>query len=116
MVLQQAEGQKLKEKKIRELKKGRLLTSNVRTIATTNIDIPKWWEKSSFSFLATKTQKIAAGATIRNMVNRRDLASGPKISLPWSKKVCIQNNQLWHYAIINYCEHERIKEKTLAMA
>lgn len=41
MVLQQAEGQKLKEKKITELKKGRLLTSNVRTIATTNIDIPK---------------------------------------------------------------------------
>jgi hypothetical protein len=72
----------------RERERERELTYTVKTTATTIIDIPKWWEKLSISFLATKTQKTATGATIRNIVNPRDLTSGPNMNLPWRKNIC----------------------------
>ena len=52
------------------------------------MDIPQSFGKSSSSFLATKTQKTAMGAVIRNMVSIIDLASGPNISLPPQRNTC----------------------------
>jgi len=60
----------------------------VNTTATAIIDIPQSSEKSSISFLATKIQNSATGATIRNTVNASDLTSGPKINLPRRKNIC----------------------------
>jgi len=54
----------------------------VNTTATAIMDIPQWSEKSSISFLATKTQKTATGATIRKIVSASDLTSGPNMNLP----------------------------------
>lgn len=67
------------------------LTKTVNTTATTIIDIPQSPEKSSISFLATNTQKMETGATIRNIVSTNDLTSGPKMNLPWRKKICRRN-------------------------
>jgi len=54
----------------------------VNTTATAIMDIPQWSEKASISFLATKTQKNATGATIRKIVSASDLTSGPNMNLP----------------------------------
>ena len=57
-------------------------------MATTIIDMPQWSEKSSISFLATKTQKTATGAIMRNIVRNSDLTSGPKMNRPQRKNFC----------------------------
>lgn len=69
------------------------LTKTVNATATTIIDIPQSPEKSSISFLATNTQKMETGATIRNIVSTNDLTSGPKMNLPWRKKICKRRNR-----------------------
>lgn len=60
----------------------------MNTTATAIMDIPQWSEKASISFLATKTQKTATGATIRKIVSASDLTSGPNMNLPWRKNFC----------------------------
>lgn len=54
----------------------------MKTTATTIIDTPKLSGKSFISFLATNTQKVVTGATMRNMVSSSDLTSGPNINRP----------------------------------
>jgi len=46
------------------------------------MDTPQWSENSSNSFLATKTQKTATGATMSKIVSPNDLTSGPNMNLP----------------------------------
>lgn len=58
------------------------LTYIEKTTATTMIDHPQSPAKSSTIFLATKTQKTTTGATIRKIVIKSDLTSGPKMNLP----------------------------------
>ena len=68
-------------------KKKKKLTNTANAITATIMDIPQSCGKSSISFLATKTQKTAMGAATRNTVNKIDLASGPKISLPPQRNI-----------------------------
>lgn len=69
-------------------RKKRELTYSVKTITTTTTEIPELPGKTSNSFLATKMQKTATGATMRNIVKKTDKASGPKTNLPPRQNFC----------------------------
>lgn len=58
-------------------------------IATAKITQPVSYAGNSLMrFLATFVQKIITGTTMSNIVTTRDLASGPKISLPLKRNIC----------------------------